>query len=182
MVRHAGIVTLAAALALPDGVRGAARFPIAISFSSPRSRVVLGTLVLQGMTLPPLMRALALEDDGSVEREVRLARAETARAALDAVDGGGERERDGRVAPPEVRRRGCSARRAGTVRRRRSERLARVTRDVQRRAQAAERRTLSDLRAPGVIGDDAFHRVEEELDWAEVNAEARSGTTPGDEP
>ncbi len=41
-----------------------------------------------------------------------------------------------------------------------------------RRAQIAERRTLSTLRATGVIGDDAFHRVEEELDWAEVNAEA----------
>ena len=36
---------------------------------------------------------------------------------------------------------------------------------VQRRAQAEERRRLSDLRARGVIGDDAFHRVEEELDW-----------------
>jgi CPA1 family monovalent cation:H+ antiporter len=36
----------------------------------------------------------------------------------------------------------------------------------------AERRTLFNLRATGVIGDDAFHRVEEELDWAEVNAEA----------
>jgi hypothetical protein len=34
---------------------------------------------------------------------------------------------------------------------------------------------LSDLRAHGVIGDDAFHQVEEELDWAEVNAEARGG-------
>ncbi len=41
-----------------------------------------------------------------------------------------------------------------------------------RRVQIAERRTLSTLRATGVIGDDAFHRVEEELDWAEVNAEA----------
>jgi CPA1 family monovalent cation:H+ antiporter len=45
-----------------------------------------------------------------------------------------------------------------------------------RRAQTAERRTLSTLRATGVIGDDAFHRVEEELDWAEVNAEAYRGT------
>ena len=44
---------------------------------------------------------------------------------------------------------------------------------VQRRAYAEERRRLSDLRARGVIGDDAFHRVEEELDWAEVNAETR---------
>jgi monovalent cation/hydrogen antiporter len=48
---------------------------------------------------------------------------------------------------------------------------------VQRRAQAAERRILFDLRAQGVIGDDAFHRVEEELDWAEMHREgmARGG-------
>jgi monovalent cation/hydrogen antiporter len=40
-----------------------------------------------------------------------------------------------------------------------------------RHALAAERRVLFELRARGVIGDDAFHRVEEELDWAELNAE-----------
>ena len=51
-----------------------------------------------------------------------------------------------------------------------------------RRAQAAERRTLSDLRSQGVIGDDAFHRVEEELDWSEVNLQARveRGAEPGE--
>ena len=42
---------------------------------------------------------------------------------------------------------------------------------VHRKAQAAERRTLSDLRTHGEIGDEAFHRVEEELDWAELNTE-----------
>ena len=36
----------------------------------------------------------------------------------------------------------------------------------------AERRRLSALRADGTIGDDAFHRVEEELDRAELGAEA----------
>lgn len=41
------------------------------------------------------------------------------------------------------------------------------------RALEAERRTLSDLRSRGIIGDDAFHRVEEELDWAELNADAK---------
>lgn len=40
---------------------------------------------------------------------------------------------------------------------------------VQQRAILAERRALSDLRSRGEIGDDAFHRVEEELDWAEVH-------------
>jgi CPA1 family monovalent cation:H+ antiporter len=48
---------------------------------------------------------------------------------------------------------------------------------VLQRAQAAERRTLSDLRARGVIGDDAFHAVEEELDWSEVNQLARRPDT-----
>ena len=35
-------------------------------------------------------------------------------------------------------------------------------------AVAAGRQRLSALRAEGTIGDDAFHRVEEELDWAEL--------------
>lgn len=42
-----------------------------------------------------------------------------------------------------------------------------------RRASEAERRKLIELRAKGVIGDDAFHRVEEELDWADLHAEAQ---------
>ena len=45
------------------------------------------------------------------------------------------------------------------------------------RAQVAERRTLSDLRTRGAIGDDAFHRIEEELDWSEVNTQARRAPT-----
>jgi hypothetical protein len=46
--------------------------------------------------------------------------------------------------------------------------------EILRRAQQVERRTLFELRARGVIGDDAFHRVEEELDWAELNRESMS--------
>jgi hypothetical protein len=44
--------------------------------------------------------------------------------------------------------------------------------ELLRRVVAAERRRLVELRDNGSIGDDAFHRVEEELDWAELNAEA----------
>jgi hypothetical protein len=39
-------------------------------------------------------------------------------------------------------------------------------------ATRAERRRLSELRTDGTIGDDAFHRVEEELDRAELGAQA----------
>ena len=170
-----GIVTLAAALALPDG--GSA-FPHRDFILFTAFSVVLGTLVVQGMTVGPLMKLVALRDDGSVDREVRLARAETARAALAAVDGTAGAARAG------------AGEMVGFLRRKYLARLVRAEqgddaldpaeadgwRDyggVQRRAFAEERHRLSDLRARGVIGDDAFHRVEEELDWAEVNAESR---------
>jgi hypothetical protein len=39
---------------------------------------------------------------------------------------------------------------------------------VVRIATAAQRRRLVTLRADGTIGDAAFQRVEEELDWAEM--------------
>jgi monovalent cation/hydrogen antiporter len=44
--------------------------------------------------------------------------------------------------------------------------------DTLRAAMVAQRRRLSALRADGTIGDDAFHSIEEELDWAELDAES----------
>ncbi|HET7471058.1 MAG TPA: sodium:proton antiporter [Gemmatimonadales bacterium] len=171
-----GIVTLAAALALPDGAPADA-FPFRDFILFAAFCVVLGTLVVQGMSLRPLMRLLALEDDGTVDREVRLARTETARAGLRVVEqsaGGGEIV--------------AFLRRKYAARVRRAQREAGEPMDpeiegwreyssVLRRAQAAERHTLSDLRARGIIGDDAFHAVEEELDWSEVNTQARRPDT-----
>jgi monovalent cation/hydrogen antiporter len=171
-----GTVTLAAALALPDGPLGA-RFPYRDLILFTAFCVVLVTLVVQGMTVRPLMRALALHDDGSVDREVQLARAETARAALDVVDhtksGDDLIELFRRKYQDRIRR----AEGAGVASP--SDAGDSDFTAVQRRAQAAERRTLSDLRTQGVIGDDAFHRVEEELDWAEMHREgmARGGSS-----
>jgi monovalent cation/hydrogen antiporter len=55
-----GVVSLAAALALPEALDNGSRFPqrdliIFLTFS-----VIVVTLVLQGVTLPPLIRALKL--------------------------------------------------------------------------------------------------------------------------
>src|SRR5215203_3537240 len=80
-----GIVTLAAALALPTGGADGTAFPYRDLILFTAFAVVLGTLVVQGMTLRPLMNALKLEHDGSVDREVKLARVETLRAALSAT-------------------------------------------------------------------------------------------------
>jgi monovalent cation/hydrogen antiporter len=155
-----GIVTLAAALALPDG--GDAAFPHRDLIVFCAFCVVLSTLVVQGSTLRPLLKVLKLQDDGSVERELHLARVETARAAIAELD---------RQAPDdnsaEILRREYQARmRPGSVE---PESLA----ELQQHAVSAQRRTLVDLRANSVIGDDAFHAAEEEIDLLELTADTR---------
>jgi Na+/H+ antiporter len=170
-----GIVTIAAALALPDGGGSAGAFPYRDLILFTAFCVVLGTLVLQGLTVTPLMHALALRADDTVDREVRLARKETIRAALAEIEAA-----EGRDEMVTFLRRKYQARLHRTES---ADGSAVDPADddpagfsgTLRRAQLAERRTLSTLRATGVIGDDAFHRVEEELDWAEVNAEAYRG-------
>jgi len=47
---------------------------------------VLGTLVIQGLTLRPLLLLLQLEGDGSVEREISRARVAIMQAALDSLN------------------------------------------------------------------------------------------------
>ncbi|HET6579092.1 MAG TPA: Na+/H+ antiporter [Gemmatimonadales bacterium] len=155
-----GIVTLAAALALP------ADFPFRDLLLFTAFCVVVGTLVVQGLTLRPLMFWLGVEQDDAVDREVRLARQETARAAVAALDGAGETGEAARYIRGKYQARLPDAPPDGD---------GASSRELTRRALAAERRRLLALRADGTIGDDAFHRVEEELDWAELDADF--GTT-----
>jgi monovalent cation/hydrogen antiporter len=165
-----GIVTLAAALALPDGSAEAA-FPyrdliILCAFS-----VVLTTLVIQGLTLRPLMAALGLKDDGSVEREIRLARAQTARAALRVL----EQEKDGHPSIDILRSEYEARIRSGERSAAQGEPGLGETRmtELQRRAVRAQREALMELRDKNVIGDDAFHAAEEEIDLLELTADSR---------
>jgi len=77
-----GAVSLAAALALPLTTDAGGAFPnreliIFLTFS-----VILATLVVQGLTLPVLIRALRLEDDGVTEKEEAKARIYAAESAL----------------------------------------------------------------------------------------------------
>jgi len=171
-----GTVTLAAALALPTGNDGGAAFPYRDLVLVTAFGVVLGTLVVQGLTLRPLLLRLRLRDDGSVEREVRLARVEALRAALavarDAPEGetvahvrhsyelqlrraeeelGGDGGGTGEAPAPAAFRDADAA--------------------VVHAATRAQRRRLLALRSDGTIGDDAFQRLEAELDWAELGWE-----------
>jgi monovalent cation/hydrogen antiporter len=169
-----GTVTIAAALALPIG------FPYRDMILVTAFGVVLGTLVLQGLTLRPLLLGLRLEDDGTVDHEVRLARVESLRAALGAAECC-----EGAETAELVRHRyQLQLRRAeqelasedGDGRRFPSTPVTvedAAVRDgdtaAVRAATEAQRKRLFALRADGTIGDAAFQRVEEELDWAELD-------------
>jgi CPA1 family monovalent cation:H+ antiporter len=167
-----GIVTLAAALALPDG-SGTAAFPYRDLIVLCAFCVVLTTLVLQGMTLRPLLVWLGLRDDGSVEHELQLARAETARAALGVLEG-----QPSRPLVEELRR-------SYEARLRHNSQQASAALSppdhphlthLQDRVVAAQRTKLLDLRARWIVGDDAFHAAEEEIDLLELAADERVRT------
>jgi CPA1 family monovalent cation:H+ antiporter len=163
-----GTVTLAAALALP------ADFPYRDPILFSAFLVVLGTLVIQGLTLKPLMAWLGLEHDDAVEREVRLARVETLRAGAAALTDGAGDNRAAKLLRKqyEVRLAQAEARQEGREREDRAAASGLGLAAAALNATRAERRRLLELRADGTIGDDAFHRVEEELDRAELNAQA----------
>lgn len=165
-----GTVTLAAALALPTGRDGSVPFPHRDLILFTAFAVVLGTLVVQGMSLRPLMARLSLDEDGAVEDEVRHARVETLRAAASVLSSGPNAETAALLRRRfELRLRHAEAERAGSP-----GVPGELSADagLVREAMVAQRRRLSALRADGTIGDDAFHRVEEELDWAELHAES----------
>jgi len=154
-----GIVTLASAYALPDG------FPYRELILLTACSVVLGTLVLQGLTLRPLILALQLKDNNPVAIEAARARGAAYRAALDEIDG--DRSLEAELLRREYREvlMQAEGNPDGGVT------MTELPADpLRRRALAAARRAILALRQSEDIGDDAFHQLEEELDRAELSA------------
>jgi len=157
-----GIISLAAAVALPDA------FPYRDLIVLTAFSVVLGTLVIQGLTLRPLIQTLELRDDDPVGREVELARSRALDAAFASLDG------DPSPAAESVRHELVAH--LGTEEPGAEERADEWTgptshQDAHLRALSAARRVVFDMRAREEIGDNAFHRLEEELDWLEMGVE-----------
>jgi CPA1 family monovalent cation:H+ antiporter len=151
-----GLVTLATAFALPEQFPGRDLI-VLCAFC-----VVLGTLVIQGLTLKPLLRLLGLTDGGVVERDVSQARVAVMQAALDSLDG------DTSPAAAALREQFTAARK---VAENENDPQAATNYDQLRlRAIAAQREALFRLHAQGSIGDEAFRRLQEELDWSELDA------------
>jgi monovalent cation/hydrogen antiporter len=156
-----GIVTLAAALALPIG------FPARDLIVLTAFFVVLGTLLLQGLTLKALLRKLDLHDGDPVAAEVRTARERVLAAALAQLPAGSSPAMD-------LMRKDMKMRLGGTAGAARTGTQGSGHEDAYRAALRSARGTLLALRDAGDIGDDAFHTLENDLDWLEASDPLRA--------
>jgi CPA1 family monovalent cation:H+ antiporter len=174
-----GAVSLAAALALPLLVDDGAAFPdrdliLFLTFS-----VILGTLLVQGLTLPPLIHLLGLDDyDEVLEREELEARRRAAEAALARLEelaeedwvlddtaermrgayGYRERRFSARIDDGDGKSAGYEAR---------TEAFQLLTRELIE----AQRSILIRMRDDGEIDDDVLRTLERELDLEDSRLE-----------
>jgi CPA1 family monovalent cation:H+ antiporter len=153
-------------LTLPSGEpfpqRGAV---IVVSFA-----VILVTLLLQGLTLPAIIRGLKLKDDGADLREEREALLHASEAAVKRLT---EIDQTSIINPQLLER-------IKLPYERRLERLTEQTRDdpecrltegessafrrLRGEALAAERKAVVELRNQGKISEEVLHKVQEALD------------------
>jgi CPA1 family monovalent cation:H+ antiporter len=174
-----GAVSLAAALAIPFTTTSGSSFPerpliIFLTFC-----VILATLVLQGLSLPALIRALKIEDDGSGVKEEMKARLKIAQAALARIDelaledwvreDTAERMRN----LYDYRRRRFASRLGAEEEgsRKDYEERSNAFKQLQTEVFLAEREELVRLRNEGKINDEVMHRVERDLDLEESRLE-----------
>lgn len=151
-----GLVTLATALALPGD------FPSRDLIVLSGFVVVLGTLVLQGVTLGPLLNLLDFKPDHTFAEDHAAVRVAMLKAACDGLKG-----RSGEAAT-QLRAELDAERKLTEAGEHRSE--TSPFGKLRMEAIAAMRATLSDYRRSGRIGDDVFHTLQQEIDWAELSA------------
>jgi CPA1 family monovalent cation:H+ antiporter len=168
-----GVVSLAAAFALPLALSDGSPFPyrdyiLFLAFS-----VILTTLVLQGLTMPLLIRKLGIAHDGQADEEERRARLEANKAAIELI---GKLRASGEFSPDTVDR----------LRAEYDERVEQLQlcaenpddcrgeiatpqyQRLQGEALRVERQTIIRLRNERVINDDALRRIQRDLDLAEA--------------
>jgi CPA1 family monovalent cation:H+ antiporter len=171
-----GAVSLAAALALPLSTHAGRPFPqrdliVFLTFS-----VIVTTLMLQGLTLPALIRRLDVHDDDEVRSESK-ARLKAAKAALRRLDE--LRDEEWTLDETVDRMRGMYEYRTrrfgarfhdsgdGEDYEARSEQYQRARREVLQ----AERTAIVEMRDSGMISSETMHRIERDLDLEDSRLE-----------
>jgi Na+/H+ antiporter len=161
-----GVVTLAAAYALPAASADSPGFQHRDLILLCAFCVVVGTLVIQGLTLRPLINWFRLEDDEPVGREVALAQEKIVRAALEVLDGDSSTEAEA------LRQEFCTVLEDAEDKEGVPNSYSSHD-DLRARIVKEQRRVLFAMRTDGEIGDDAFHAIEENLDWKELSSKGR---------
>jgi CPA1 family monovalent cation:H+ antiporter len=159
-----GIVSLATALALPAVLASGAPFPYRSEIIVITVCVILVTLVVQGLTLAPIIRSFRFTPEKSQHLEARVARLEASRRGAEVLDDLSHEEwvdaRDVEWLRNELRDRiRLLEHHAGEPEGRRRLRAAMLR---------AERRMLVRLRNEGAISDDVLRELEQELDLEAV--------------
>lgn len=168
-----GVVSLAAAFALPITLSDGRPFPgrnyiLFLTFS-----VILATLVLQGLTLPVLIRKLRTGHDDEADEEERQARMEANKAAIEFIENA---RVNGKFTPDTVDRlRAEYDERVGQLQLCaenpddcRGEIATPQFQRLQRQALRIERSTIIRLRNERAINDDALRHIQRDLDLAEA--------------
>lgn len=164
-----GAISLAAALSLPLAV-ASRDVLIFVTFG-----VILATLLVQGLTLPLLIRALGVEGERAWTPDEAIARLEAAQAALDRLD---EMEELGELSEEtavrlrtlyQARFQRCVAALGGDGQPPPRTSYGQLRRDLIR----SERDALLALRGQGGLRQDVLRRIERDLDLEEARIASR---------
>ncbi len=166
-----GVIALAAGISVPEVINGVEfgqrNLIVFLTYS-----VILVTLVLQGLTLPSVIRALGLAKEQGIEPEERYARELSIKNAIEYLEREKQGAKDGLDHAYEDLIDRYEHRLAEVSEEEGKEASkAEVYHALSRAARAAvqvERRTIIDLRDRGSISDDVLRRLERELDLEET--------------
>jgi Na+/H+ antiporter len=167
-----GADSLAGALAIPFLLADGTPFPgrdliLLVTFC-----VIFGTLIVQGLTLKPVVRWLRIVDDHVTEKEERLARLRANEAALERIEDMGSASQ---ARPENVER----------LRSEYADRIRQLSKDTSheesvrrlyskdfeqlaREALETERNTVIALRNEDTINDEVLRRIQHDIDLAEA--------------
>ena len=172
-----GVVSLAAALALPHTLSNGQPFPerdliIFLTFA-----VILATLVGQGLTLPLIIGRLGIAADGRDGREESHARQAAAEAAVERIEQLAAQWPDHLPLIDTLRaqyshRVSHIDQNQGEVATDEAEQELLEHRQIRAAVIEAEREALIRLRETGGLSDDVYRRVERDLDLEELRMEA----------
>lgn len=168
-----GVVSLAAALALPLTLADGSPFPDRDLILFLTFVVIVATLVVQGLSLPVLIRWLGIEDDRSMEKEERDARLKANQEALARLRtiAEGHPEKADAVRRLQVEYEDHILQIAGAEPQNARAPLRLFSAEYERLSREAlqvERLTLIKLRDEDVISDQVLRRIQQDVDLAEA--------------